>query len=62
MRKVEAYVATDNSLHKTKEDCAAKELVILIDNNHGDLNEIEAACIVKHRKRVIEILNEVDVK
>lgn len=65
MKEITAYEATDGTIHKTRESAARASLLHLgeIDNSDSrgkSIGEAEVAFIVKNRKKVIDILNEIE--
>ncbi|MGV0879498.1 hypothetical protein V6767_20395 [Martelella sp. FLE1502] len=64
MKEITAYEATDGTIHKTRESAAMSDLIHLdhTQNEGPDciIHEIEAEFIVQNRKKIIDILNDID--
>ena len=66
MKEITAYEATDGTIHRTRESAAIASIVHLdrTDTHDGRLDyllgEVEAGFIVKNRKKIIDILNDID--
>ena len=63
MRETYAYESQAGNLHKTAEACAAEDPLPLSkpDGTHGEqIGRDQAMKLVKNRKKVIELLKEID--